>query len=103
VNGGIRFLNPTAFRLPTTGTLGDPTTSQRNSIRGPGSKNIDLALSRAFRVNDQQNVEIRAEAFNALNWLQLGNPNTAANSATFGQITSTNNARVIQLAVKYAF
>jgi hypothetical protein len=103
IGGGIRFLDPLAFAQPAAGTLG---TSQRNSIRGPGSKNIDLVLSRAFSVNKQQNLEIRAEAFNALNWLQLGNPATARNSATFGQITATNNSippRVIQLAVKYAF
>jgi hypothetical protein len=103
VNGGIRFIDPAAFVQPAAGTLG---TVGRNSIRGPGSKNANLTLSRAFRVKSQQTFEIRAEAFNAFNWLQLGNPAAARNSATFGQITSTSNAiapRIVQLAVKYAF
>jgi hypothetical protein len=103
VGGGIRFLNPLAFAQPAAGTLG---TSQRNAFRGPGSKSIDLVLSRAFSVKSQQNVEFRIEAFNAMNWLQLANPSTARNSATFGQITSTSNAispRVLQLAAKYSF
>ena len=99
-NGGIYFLNSAAFVQPAAGTLG---TIGRNTIRGPGSKDVSLTLARSFRVNKQQTFEVRAEAFNAFNWLQLGNPSTARNSATFGQITSSTNARVIQLAVKYAF
>jgi len=101
-NGGIRFLNPLAFTQPAAGVLGD---SVRNSIRGPGNKNVDLALTRNFRVGNTQNFELRAEAFNAFNWFQWGQPSTARNSATFGQITSAvnNSARIVQLAVKYAF
>ena len=39
-NGGLRFLNPLAFATPALGTLG---TIQRNSIRGIGTKNVDMA------------------------------------------------------------
>ena len=104
-NGGIRFLNPLAFAQPAAGTLG---TSQRNSIRGPGNKNVDLALARSFRLPSQRSIEVRAEAFNAFNWFQLGQPTTARNSPTFGQITSSGALfgyapRVLQLALKYAF
>jgi hypothetical protein len=102
-NGGIRFLNPLAFAQPAAGTLGS---SARNSVRGPGSKIVDLALARNFRLPKQQSVEVRAEAFNAFNWFQWGQPSTARNSTTFGQITSTafgSTPRVIQFGVKYAF
>jgi hypothetical protein len=101
-NGGIRFLNPLAFAVPGLGTLG---TLQRNSIRGPGTKNVDMALTRLFRFSNGQNIEVRAEAFNVFNWFQWGQPSTALNSATFGQITSAvnNSARIVQLAVKYGF
>ncbi len=100
VNGGIRFLDSLAFAQPAAGTLG---TSVRNSVRGPGSKNIDLALSRNISISNMKNVEVRVEAFNALNWFQWGQPSTARNSATFGQITSAGSPRVIQFGVKYAF
>ena len=103
VNNGIRFLNPLVFAQPALGTIG---TSVRNSVRGPGSKSIDLALARSFRFSGSQNLELRLEAFNALNWFQWGQPSTAFNSATFGQITSTSNSispRVLQLAVKFTF
>jgi hypothetical protein len=101
-NGGIRFLNPLAFAIPGLGTLG---TLRRNSIRGPGTKNVDMALTRLFRFSNGQNIEVRAEAFNVFNWFQWGQPSTALNSATFGQITSAvnNSARIVQLAVKYGF
>ncbi len=100
VNGGIRFLDSLAFAQPAAGTLG---TSVRNSVRGPGSKNIDLALSRNISISNMKNVEVRVEAFNALNWFQWGQPSTARSSATFGQITSAGSPRVIQFALKYAF
>ncbi|MEP7309380.1 MAG: hypothetical protein ABJA98_28075, partial [Acidobacteriota bacterium] len=99
-NGGIRFLNPLAFAQPTAGALGN---SVRNSIRGPGSKNVDLALTRNFRLSSTQSFELRAEAFNAFNWFQWGQPVTARSSATFGQILTAVSPRVLQLAVKYAF
>ena len=104
-NGGIRFLNPLAFAQPAAGMLG---TSVRNSIRGPGNKIVDLALARNFRLPGQRTVEVRAEAFNAFNWFQWGQPSTARNSTTFGQITSSGapfgySPRVIQFGVKYAF
>jgi hypothetical protein len=104
-NGGIRFLTPLAFSIPALGTLG---TSQRNSIRGPGNKNVDLALARSFALPNRKIIEVRAEAFNAFNWFQWGQPSTALNSPTFGQITQSGTLfgyapRVIQFGVKYAF
>jgi hypothetical protein len=101
-NNGIRFLNPLAFAIPAIGTLG---TAQRNSIRGPGYKNVDMALTRLFRLSTRQQIEIRAEAFNVFNWFNWGQPSTALISPTFGQITSSaaNSTRIVQLAVKYAF
>ena len=104
VNGNIRFLNPLAFQAAPLGTLG---TMARNSIRGPGSKSLDLALSRVLQVANQRSIEVRVEAFNAFNWFQLGQPGVSFNNtATFGQITSSSNAispRVFQFALKYAF
>jgi hypothetical protein len=109
VTGGRRFLLASAFAQPALGTLG---TMPRNSIEGLGSKNVDLALSRVFRLTGAQNLEVRAEAFNALNWfqwLQPGQtqqnvaPNLALTSATFGQILAAGDPRFLQFAVKYTF
>jgi hypothetical protein len=101
-NGGIRFLDPNAFAQPVAGTFGN---SVRNIVRGPGFKNLDMALTRSFNVGGSKQIEVRAEAFNAFNWFEWGNPSVARNSATFGQITSAvaNSARIIQLATKFTF
>jgi hypothetical protein len=111
--GGRQYLNPNAFAQPDLGTQG---TSARNSIRGAGFKNLDVALSRVFPLSSRQNVEVRAEAFNVFNWLNWGLPNVNLNSPTFGQITSNVGGgvvaatgstpgvqRVMQFAVKYLF
>ena len=101
--GAIQFLNPAAFAQPALGTFGNVV---RNSIRGPGSKNLDLALTRAFPFSNAHALEIRIETFNAFNWFVWGNPNVAVNAATFGQITSTSGTvqpRIMQFALKYTF
>jgi hypothetical protein len=101
-NGGIRFLDPNAFLLPAQGQFGN---MQRNLVRGPGFKNVDMALTRVFNIGGSKTIEVRGEAFNVFNWFEMGNPNTTLSAATFGQITSsvTGSARVIQLATKFTF
>jgi hypothetical protein len=103
-NGGMRFLNPLAFQQPAQGTLA--TSQPRNSIRGMGTRNVDLSLTRVVRVANTRSIEVRVDAFNAFNWFEWGQPATALNNTgTFGQITSVINGspRVIQLGVKYQF
>jgi hypothetical protein len=74
--------------------------------------NIDLSLSRNFKVRERGIVIFRAEAFNLTNSVMFGPPNAALNSASFGRIapqaqsTAPGNqttARVMQFALKYAF
>ena len=98
--GGIKWIDPTAFAQPAAGALG---TMSRNVIRGPASRNVDMALTRVFRTVRQQNIEVRAEAFNVFNWFEMGQPNTTLSSATFGQITTDVAPRVMQFALKYTF
>jgi hypothetical protein len=46
-------------------------------------------------------LQLRGELFNAFNQINFGNPNTTASSGTsFGRITSAEDARVGQVAVK---
>jgi len=99
-NDGLRFLNPAAFELPALGTLG---TMKRNSIEGLGRRNIDLSLIRQFRLGGSRAVEVHAQAFNVLNWLQYNQPNTVRSAATFGQITSADDPRILQFGIRYTF
>jgi hypothetical protein len=94
------WLNPAAFAQPALGTYGN---SIRNAYDGPGRKVVDLSLVRAFRFMSSHQIEARIEAFNAFNWFLLGNPNTTLSSATFGRITTADDPRVMQFALKYEF
>ena len=48
-------------------------------------------------------LEFRAEFFNVINRVNLGNPNTTLTNALFGRITSAGDPRIIQLGLRYAF
>jgi len=96
-----RWFNTDAFAGNSPGSWGD---SPRGFLRGPAYWNIDLALSRVFRMTGDTRIEVRAEAFNVTNRVHLGNPNVTFGSADFGRITATQgDARVMQFAVKYTF
>ena len=96
-----RWFNTDAFTGNAPGSWGD---TPRGFLRGPAYWNIDLALSRVFRISGVSQIEVRAEAFNLTNRVHLGNPNVTWGSADFGRITATQaDARVLQFAVKYGF
>ena len=54
-------------------------------------------------MREMQRLEFRGEAFNVTNSLIRDNPTTTLNSNTFGQITSSLNARIMQFVLKYVF
>ena len=69
--GGLVFLNPAAFAAPAPGTFGN---LERNSIHGPGTRQVDLVLSKRFDLGGRPNVEFRAEIFNIFNTDNFKNP-----------------------------
>ena len=93
----VRWFDTAAFAIAPQFTLG---TSSRNPVRGPGYRNIDLAIIRMIPLRERMDLEIRAEIFNLTNTPPLANPNGVAGSAAFGTITSAGDPRVIQLALK---
>ncbi len=82
IGGGRQLLNPFAFAEPAAGQQG---TLGRNALAGPGLFNLDLSLSRSFRLRtDSQRLVVRADAFNALNHSNLQAPINDFNSFDFG-------------------
>jgi hypothetical protein len=79
--------------------------SAEGLVRGPGQRNLDMAIERTIPVTESHAVHVRGEFFNVMNTANFNNPvnNLSAGSA-FGVITSTSsNPRIIQLALKYQF
>ena len=95
-----RYFNIDAFAFNAIGTYG---TAGRNILRGPGDVNLDFGLFKNIPVTERHKVQFRMETFNALNRVNLGNPNANRSAAAFGRITSAGSPRVIQLALKYQF
>ena len=75
----------------------------RNFFRGPGRTNLDLALAKTTPITERVAAEFRVEAFNIFNHTEFGNPTVNPNSGTFGQITSTFDPRILQLALRLTF
>jgi hypothetical protein len=97
----VTWLNLGAFAQPTLGTLGNMGVF---NVLGPSFFQFDMALVREFPVRERENLQFRAEAFNVFNNVRFNNPSvTLSNPGTFGNITSAQDPRILQLAMKFNF
>ena len=60
-------------------------------------------MTRTFKVGPSQNLQFRWEIFNVINKVNYNGPITALNSASFGQIQSAGDPRIMQFALKVDF
>ncbi len=78
----------------------------RNSLEGPGFRVVDLAISRDFRL-PKGRLTFRAEATNAFNVVNYGQPGASVpsgtTSTTFGVIRSARAMRQVQLGLRWTF
>jgi hypothetical protein len=96
-----RWFDLTAFTANAPGTIGN---AGRNLIYGPGTKNLDLMVSRSFAMPwENHSLQFRAEAFNATNTANFGVPSTSIGTPAAGRITSAADPRRVQFALKYMF
>jgi hypothetical protein len=76
----------------------------RNSLYGPGFKDIDLGLFHSTRFEHGIVFQLRAEATNIFNLVSLNNPTASLASANYGKITSAaGTQRIIQLGGRLTF
>ncbi len=74
-----------------------------NGIRGPVQDRLDFGIIKNFRITEKLVMQVRAESFNALNFINKANPNTTVTSGAFGTITSQDPPRSWQGALKLTF
>ncbi|MGE0452435.1 MAG: TonB-dependent receptor [Vicinamibacteria bacterium] len=96
-----KWFDTTQFSQPTSG-FGD---CGANTVRAPGSKNLNLSLFRSFPLPKDRRIEFRIEAFNVFNWVNYAIPGqSVANPTSFGVITSSlGDPRQMQFAVKFYY
>ncbi|HEU4386838.1 MAG TPA: TonB-dependent receptor [Blastocatellia bacterium] len=78
----------------------------RNSLRGPGFFETDMGIFRSFRITEQVQFQIRAEALNATNHANFSNPASDVTGGNFGFITSTvgpNQSRQWRFGARVSF
>ena len=92
----------------TTGCFAQPDSLQfgnlsPNVINGPGYWNLDGSVFRNFKIGERFTLEVRGEAFSAVNTPQWNNPDTTFGNSTFGVIRGAGGNRQIQLGTKITF
>ena len=136
---GLNSADPFAFpnRLTTPGCQGNPVNTQnrshyvktecftfpnpgtmlgsagRNSIIGPGIKDVDLSLMKNNKITERLNAQFRVDFFNIFNFVNYATPLKASTQlfnqagapiASAGTLTQTStSSRQIQFAIKLIF
>lgn len=80
--------NVAAFTMPQPGSIG--LESPRYTMRNPPIDNLDLSLSKSFPMGGKRRIEVRLDAFNALNTTQFSGVNRTLNFASLTDPTVTN-------------
>ncbi|MBV9083533.1 MAG: hypothetical protein JOZ62_12715, partial [Acidobacteriaceae bacterium] len=98
-----RYFNTSVFSQPAPFTFGNLSRTLPD-VRAPGVRNLDFSLFKNVPVRERVTLQIRAEAFNALNTPRFGAPNTTYSAAQFGIVsTQVNSPRQLQFAAKLLF
>ncbi len=75
-----------------------------NSLPGPGYKDVDASLFRDFNIHERMKVQLRGEATNVFNFVNLNGPGTTLTSpSSFGVISGASAMRVIQVGGRFLF
>jgi hypothetical protein len=78
--------------------------SGRNVLLAPNYRNWDISFIKRTRVTDGGSLlEFRVQLFNAFNHANFQAPKSTFGTAVFGKIFGAENAREIELALKYSF
>jgi hypothetical protein len=97
-----QWFDKSIFSVPTAFTFGN---MSRNAVVGPGLQAFDLALQKEFSLTEDTRLQFRWESFNLFNHPNFNIPNRTytPTSTSFGKITSAQDARVMQFALRLMF
>jgi hypothetical protein len=105
---GIQWYNPAAFSAPQPWNWGN---SARNQLWGPGQWDWDISLAKSFRIVEGVRMQLRADAFDALNHFNLSNPSTTIADtrdggsaiSQVGMVTGGSGNRTVQVGARVTF
>jgi hypothetical protein len=88
------------FQCVPVGTDGN---LSRNAFRGPAFYTTDMGLFKNVKINERFKVQLRMDAFNLFNRVNLYNPIGDLGSGQFGQSTAAFPSRQFQYSLKLLF
>jgi outer membrane receptor protein involved in Fe transport len=98
-----QWFNTSCFTRRPVANTAEPGNQERNVVRGPGFARTDLSFFKNVPINGRHRLQFRVEMFNLFNQTRFSNPGSQIGTATFGRITTSEDGRIIQLALKYNF
>ncbi len=93
------WFDPAAF-TPPDNSFGDV---GRNTLRGAGTQNFDIALYKNVKFTESKTLQFRVELFNAFNTPQFFLPINDLTSATAGRVLGAGDSRQIQFGLKFNY
>ena len=95
-----RWFDTSVFSLPAVYTFGN---GGRNTVIGPPLLEFDLSLQKEVPLREAYKLQFRAEVYNLFNHPNFNIPNRTAFTANFGSISSAQDSRQFQFALKFTF
>jgi hypothetical protein len=95
-----QWFNTAAYTPNALGSYGN---SGRNALTGPGLWAWDFGLLKDLSLTEAIRLQLRCEAFNVLNHANFGNPVANLSNANFGRVLTSDDPRVIQVAMRLSF
>ena len=95
-----QWFTTSAFTLPTALTFGS---APRNDVIGPRLVDLDASLQKETALYESLKLQFRFDVFNMLNHPNFNLPSRIFGSSTFGTITSAQDPRELQFALKLMF
>lgn len=95
-----QWFNTSAFTTPLIATFGN---EGNGVVRGPGTLNWDVAMSKSFAFREKANLRFRGEFFNVFNHPSFDSVDTGLGDLSFGQVNGALSPRLIQLSLVLTF
>jgi hypothetical protein len=98
-----QWFNTECFARRPLAETAEPGDQPRNAVRGPGFARTDLSFFKNIDFASTHRLQLRVEMFNVFNQTRFGQPGNQIGTPNFGRITTAEDGRIVQLAVKYSF
>lgn len=95
-----QWFDTAVFSLPALYSFGN---APRNAVTGPGLEEFDFSLQKDIVLKEPLRLQFRAEAYNLLNHPNFNIPNRTAFTPNFGRISSAQDSRQLQFALRLLF